>query len=337
MPNRSATARSPKSRSDPPSVVAIDLGATKVVSALVAADGTVRYRGERTPHANDGPEGVLAAVLRCARACLAAPGPPPTSVGIAVAAQVDPEAGTVVYAPNLRWAEFPLGPRVSRELGLPTRIVNDARAATLAEWRLGAGRGLDDIFCLSLGTGVGGSAVVGGRLAEGYRYAAGEIGHLTIVAGGRWCHCPNRGCLEAYVGGWAIAERAREAVAAAPSAGRELVARAGSPATISARTVFEAASAGDPLATRLVEETDAYLADGAVGIANAFNPARLILTGGLAVGRPAFVPFVQNAVRARCQPPAASAEVVAGRFGEESALIGAALAGFVTPSPPRPA
>lgn len=309
-------------------VLGIDLGATKVVSALVASDGSIHREGGRHLHANDGPAGVLRSLLESARSCLAQHrGPPPAAVGVAVAAQIEPKSGTVVHAPNLGWRDFPLARHVSEGLGgVPVVALNDARAAALAEWHLGAGRGASDLFCMILGTGVGGSAVVGGHLLEGARHALGEIGHLTVVAGGRKCHCPNSGCLEAYVGGWAIAERAQEAVRADLGAGIALTSRAGSPEQITARTVFEAYRAGDPLAERIVRETEGYLADGAVSIANAFNPELFVLGGGLVAGMPEFASVVEQAIRARCQPSAAGARVALARFGENAPLVGAAEA-----------
>ncbi len=329
MPKRSTGGRSPKS-SDRASrrpgdlVLGIDLGATKVVSGLVARDGTVVHHSGRHLHANDGPGGVIRSLVRSARACLDESDGPPAAIGVSVAAQVDPRTGTVVHAPNLGWRDVPLARRVAEELDGTVHVLNDARAATLAEWRLGAGRGTGNLFCLVLGTGVGGSAVVDDRLLEGGSHALGEVGHTTIVVGGRKCHCPNWGCFEAYVGGWAIAERTQEAVRADPTGGRALVERAGSPEMITAHTLFASYRAGDALAGRLVRETERFLADGAVSIVNAFNPSRLILGGGLVAGMPEFVPVVESAIRARCQPPAAGAEVALARFGEDASLIGAA-------------
>ena len=329
MPRRSTRARSRKSEPAAPDraqglALGIDLGATKVVSGLVAADGRIVHHSGRHLHANDGPGGVIHTLVQSARACLAETASPPVAIGVAVAAQVDPRTGTVVHAPNLGWRDVPLARRVAEELGRPVTVVNDARAATIAEWRHGAARGEQDVFCLVLGTGVGGSAVVGGRLLEGGSHALGEVGHLTIVVGGRRCHCPNWGCFEAYVGGWAIAERAQEAIRADPAAGAALLARAGDAPSVSAQTVFQAYRAGDPLAGRLVRETERFLADGAVSVVNAFNPSVLVLAGGLVAGMPEFLPVVESAIRARCQPSAAGARVVLAHWKEDAPLVGAA-------------
>jgi glucokinase len=330
MPNRRPEGSLPKSKRFTRSrssglVLGIDIGATKVVSGLVAADGSIVRHSGRHLHANDGPGGVIRTLVRSARACLSESTDRPIAIGVAVAAQVDPRTGTVVHAPNLGWRDVPLARRVSEELGAEVVVINDARAATVAEWRHGAGVGASDMFFLTLGTGVGGSAVVGGRLVEGGSHALGEVGHMTVVVGGRKCHCPNWGCLEAYVGGWAIAERAQEAVRSDPTAGAPLLARAGgSAAGISAQTVFQAHRGGDALAGRLVRETERFLANGAVGIVNAFNPSLLVVGGGLVAGMPEFLAVVESAVRARCQPPAAGARVVRARLVEDAALVGAA-------------
>ncbi len=321
---RSRTSKRIGSGSPEPLILGIDLGATKVVSGLVDARGRLVRHSGRIVHANDGPGGVIRSLVQSARACLDEESRAPVAIGVAVAAQVDPRAGTVVHAPNLGWRDVPLARRLSEELGAPVELINDARAATLAEWRFGAGRGVDDLFCLILGTGIGGSAVIGGQLPEGGAHAFGEVGHLTIEVGGRRCHCPNWGCFEAYAGGWAIAERARESVLADPTSGAELVRRAGTHETISAQTVFAAYRTGDPLAVRLVHETERYFADGVISVVNAFNPSVLLLGGGLIAGLPELVPVAESAIRARCQPPAASARVVRAGLGENAPLVGAA-------------
>jgi glucokinase len=302
----------------------VDLGATKVVALVTDRTGRVVGHSGRWAHSNDGPGPVIRVLLRAVQACLPDVAPMPQSVGISVAAQVDSRNGSVLYAPNLRWRHVPLGAIVGKALGRDVRVLNDARAATYGEWKLGAGVGCSDLFCLMIGTGVGGSAVMGGRLVDGGGSAAGEVGHIPIVSGGRRCHCPGSGCFEAYVGGWAVAQRAQELARAHPRSARALIARAGSARTIRAETVFSAARAGDPLARALVAETERYLEDGAVGVVNAFNPKLLVLGGGMVGGNPPWVRVVQRAVRTRCQPPAAAVRVVPAALGEDAPAIGAA-------------
>ena len=159
----------------------------------------------------------------------------------------------------------------------------------------------------------------------GCRNSAGELGHITIVANGRRCRCPNQGCLEAYAGGWAIAERARAAVQDDPQSGENLVALAGSIPQISAATVARAYADGDSLASRLVAETAQYLAAGVVGIVNALNPCLLIMGGGVIQGLPHYMSAVEQVVHQNALQTAADGlRIVMAKLGDKAGVIGAA-------------
>ncbi len=301
----------------------MDLGATKVVSGWVDPDGTVTGHSGARIHRNEGYSELVAEIVRCVRSSLSAGNRTLSAVGVGIAAQVDSLRGRVLYAPNLRWKSRPLASDLSRQLHAPVYLINDARAATLGEWRFGAGQGADNWLCLMVGTGVGSSAVVGGALLEGASNAFGEVGHMTLVSGGEPCHCPHRGCIEAYIGGWAIGERARRAVKT-PSGRRSLIGRlAGTPEHITARTVFEAYRKGDRLARRLVEAIEQYFADAVVGLVNSYNPSQLVLGGGIVEGLPHLVPILRRAIREQCQPSASKVRVLRARLGPDTVLIGA--------------
>jgi glucokinase len=176
-----------------------------------------------------------------------------------------------------------------------------------------------------VGTGLGGGIVSGGRMLTGCTNMAGELGHVTIVANGRPCRCRNRGCFEAYVGGWAIAERAREAIAADPDAGAVLVERAGGIDRVTAEIVQEAHDAGDPLASRLVDETAEYLGAGLVGVVNGFNPCTLVLGGGVIQNAPLYVDRAREIVSERALTAGVRRlKVVPAALGGEAGVIGAA-------------
>ncbi|EQD40922.1 ROK family protein, partial [mine drainage metagenome] len=196
-----------------PSVIGVDLGATKVISGWVDRQGKVSGHSGVRLHRNEGYAELVREIVRCVEASRSACPHAPAAIGVGVAAQVDSSEGRVLYAPNLKWRSRPLASDLSRHLQCPVYIINDARAATLGEWRHGAGQGSDNWLCLMVGTGVGSSAVVGGLLLEGASNSFGEVGHMTLVSGGAPCHCPHRGCIEAYIGGWAIGERARRETA----------------------------------------------------------------------------------------------------------------------------
>lgn len=305
-------------------VIGVDLGGTKIQAAVVSGEGRAFATHRRETDVEGGPANVVNDVLECIRACLDADPSEIEGVGVGVAGQVDAASGLVRSAPNLEWSDFPLGPRLEEALGVPVHVENDLRAITWGEWKHGAGRGFDDLLVLFVGTGVGGGVVSGGRLLTGDRGTAGELGHVTLVAGGRECSCPNQGCIEAYVGGWAIAERAKESIRAAPAEGRGLLERAGG-GELDARVVSEAAADGDPLARRLLDETGRYLGAGAVGLVHAFNPRRLVLGGGVVDGNPELVEAVESAVRTYAIPVAAERlEVRRSELGARAGVVGSA-------------
>jgi len=302
----------------------VDLGGTKIETALVDTAGRIVASHRHPTHLEKGPNGVIADVVTSIKTCLDEAGMTAQGLGVGMAGQVD-RAGTVRFAPNLGWRNVPLQVKLQEALGMPVIVNNDVHAATWGEWQHGAGQGIDDLVCLFVGTGIGGGIVSGGQLLEGCYHTAGELGHMTIVAGGRHCRCPNRGCLEAYAGGWAIAERAQEAARVDPKAGQRLVTLAGSIQQISAATVTQAYTDRDPLARRLVEETAQYLAAGLVSIINAFNPCLLVLGGGVILGLPEYIAMVEGAVRENALPTAVEGlRIVIAALGDKAGVIGAA-------------
>ncbi len=303
----------------------VDLGGTKVAVALADAGGSVLTSDVYPTQADRGPAAVIADIVTCVKERLGGPAKDAAALGVGVAGQVDETTGAVHFAPNLRWHEVALGAELEQALGMPVVVTNDVRAATWGEWIHGAGRGARDLVTLFIGTGVGGGIISGGRVLVGCTNTAGELGHVTIVTGGRKCTCPNSGCLEAYVGGWAIAEQAREAVARDLAAGKRLVAIAGGVGDITARSVTQAYREGDALAVRLVQEISRHLAAGMVGIVNAFNPCLFILGGGVLEGLPELATFVEGPVRTHALEAAVRGlRVVRAALGNQAGVVGAA-------------
>lgn len=307
----------------------VDLGGTKVETSLVDATGHILVSHKRPTRPEKGPDGVIADIIECVNSCLGGASQSAQALGIGMAGQIEKESGIVRFAPNLGWHNVPLRAKLEEALALPVIVTNDVRAATYGEWLYGAGQGVDDLVCLFVGTGVGGGVISGGKLLEGCSNTGGELGHMTIISGGRQCHCRNLGCLEAYVGGWAIGERAREAVRNEPKAGKALITLAGSIEKISAATVTEANANGDHLAQLIVEETAQFLAASLVGIVNAFNPCLIALGGGVIQGLPGYISFVERIVRRKALEAALEGLcIVMAALGNKAGVIGAAaLAG----------
>jgi glucokinase len=313
---------------EPPAHLAlgVDVGGTKIEVSLVDVNGRVVRTQRQATDAVRGPAHVIGEVVALVDESLHRADAAVDAVGVAVAGQVDAH-GTVRGAPNLEWTDVPLRDELERRLARPVVVLNDVRAAAWAEWYHGAGRGMRDVVVLFLGTGIGGAAVTDGEMLDGATNTHGEFGHTTLVAGGRQCHCRNRGCLEAYCAGWSIAERAQEAARADPAGGAALVRLAGGVDQITSGTVAAARTLGDPLALSLVRETGELLGAAVVSLVNALNPQRIILGGGVMDGFPELLELAEAVARARALPaPLEVMELVPAALGNHAPAVGAAAA-----------
>ncbi|MFL5685517.1 MAG: ROK family protein [Chloroflexota bacterium] len=322
--------RSPR-RPPPPDVVVLglDIGGTKLAAGVVTGDGRVLSRAVIPARAEEGPWSMIDRHVELARQVVADADVGWSrigGIGIACGGPLDPDAGLILSPPNLpSWDRIPLVDAVSERLGLPAAVENDATAGALAEWWFGAGRSrrVDDLIYLTISTGIGGGLVLGGRLYKGVAGNAGELGHLTVIYDGRQCGCGRRGCLEAYASGTNIAARAREAIAAGePSSLSDLP-------TITAKEVAQEALARDPLATRIWDETMAMLGSGIANILDIFNPALIVLGGGVTrVGDQLLVPVRDAGLRDAMEPARRSADVVLTELGTNHDVMSAAVVAF---------
>jgi glucokinase len=304
----------------------VDVGGTKIDTALVDSSGNIIASHYRLVNPDKDPDIAISDIVDSSKKLLEKSGLTPSAMGVGVAGQIDKINGLVRRSPNLPdWHDVPLRARLEESLGIPVTVNNDVRMITWGEWQHGAGQGVNDLVCLFIGTGIGGGIVSSGCMLEGCRNTAGELGHITVVAAGRKCSCPNEGCLEAYAGGWAIAERAQDAVRANPQAGQTLLNLAGDISRISSITVSEAFQKNDHLAQRLMKDTAKYLGAGIVSIVNAFNPCLLILGGSIILGFPDLVPAVEKRVRTQALPTAAeNLHITTAALGNKAGVIGAA-------------
>lgn len=252
----------------PVCIAAVDLGGTNTKHAVVGHDGSLLWQGTCPTPALDGRDALLrhlsAVVANCMRSGEEL-GFNPEAVGIATAGWVDPDAGKVIYATgNLPgWTGAPIRSELELDLGLPVSVENDANAMAVAEKRFGLGQGVDDMICLTLGTGVGGGCYNNGQLSRGSHFLGSAFGHVTIEPRGLPCTCGQLGCLEAY------------ANAAA------LVRYAGSPFE-SAQQVTSAALAGDAQAREAMRIYAGYLARGLAILLHILDPELVVLSGGIA-------------------------------------------------------
>jgi glucokinase len=307
--------------------IGVDVGGTKVEAALVDANGRVLAMRRYPTGPAQRPAGVFRDIVACIQeTCAPSAGEPVAGVGVGIAGQVDPATGIVRQAPNLGWKNVSLASELAVALQLPVVVMNDVQAATWGEWLHGAGQGVKDLVCLFVGTGIGAGIVSGGQMLTGCTGSGGELGHITLALDGPRCRCGNRGCLEAFAGGWAIGRRAQIAVARDPTAGKALLALAGGDRRLlTAAHVAEAAHNGDALAQRLVAQTGEALAAGVAAIVNGLNPCLVVLGGGVIEGLPELVGYVERGIRQRALAAAVERlRIARAALGRYAGVVGAA-------------
>ncbi|HWE10365.1 MAG TPA: ROK family protein [Solirubrobacteraceae bacterium] len=307
-------------------VLALDIGGTKLAAGIVDPAGATRSFLVMPSRTELGPDAVLADLFALGRDAVSDAGvawSQVAAVGIGCGGPLDAERGILVAPAHLRgWREVPVAALAQDTFGRPALLENDATAAAAAEHRYGAGAGRRNMVYLTISTGVGGGAVIDGRLYRGTTGNGGELGHVTVDWRGRRCRaCGRRGCLEAYVSGTSIAERAIEQM----DPGSRL-AELDRP---TAADVAAAARAGDRYAAAVWEETIDALACGLTSIVNLFEPELVVLGGGVTRSGEQLLGPVRERVRSAAMAPAGSAaEVVTAALGDRVGVVGAAAIAF---------
>ena len=305
-----------------PQAVGIDIGGTKIAAGVVTGDGTVLDR-TRVPTPPDDEAATLAALGEVVDQLLAR-NPGVEAIGLGAAGLVEWPGGNARWAPHNTYRRLELRRLLHERSGLPTVVDNDANAAAWAEARFGAGAGSDDLVLVTVGTGIGGGLVLGGRLYHGVHGFAGELGHLIVDPAGDLCACGNSGCLEAMASGSTLGRLGREAAAADP--GGRMATLAGRPGLVTGEVVFAAAAEGDKAALALFERVGHWLGVGIASLVTIFDPDLVVVGGGvaatgellLAPARASFERYV-HACAHRDLPP-----VVPARLGADAGLVGAA-------------
>lgn len=302
--------------------VGVDVGGTKLAAGLVAADGSILARAREDTPARD-PEAVVELIATVARRLAADAGAATLPVGVGAAGIVDLD-GSVRYAPNLDWSDYPLRSELEERLPAAVTVDNDANAAAWGEYAAGAAAAAGSLVMLTVGTGVGGGLVLDGRLVRGAQGLGAEFGHIVVLEGGPRCPCGNRGCLEALGSGSAIGRIAREALEAGDvpedSALRAL-------SEVTGKSVTIAAHHGDAFAAEVVARCGFWLGVGIASLVNALDPDLVVVGGGaMQAGRllldPARDAFAERVMgRAHRDLP----RIVRAQLADDAGLVGAAL------------
>lgn len=309
--------------------LAVDIGGTKILAALVSPCGEVISQEYCLTRAQEGVEAVTNRLLNATRRVLDKAGIATAQLeglGIAIAGALDTKSGVVTDSPNLPgWHNVPLENMITEKLGTKVRLINDANAAALAEYLLGAGRGAHNMIYITVSTGIGGGIIIDDRLYSGVDGCAGEIGHMTIDANGPRCNCGSSGCLEMLASGTAVA---REAVARIKRGESSQLAAlvGGKLEDIDARIVGIAANNGDPLARDVVAKAANYLGVGMVNVVNIFNPERIVVGGGMSHLGDMLLEPARRVVREKAfRLAAGSVSIVPSQLGDNAGVIGAAM------------
>jgi len=308
-----------------PRVIAVDLGGTKLAAAVFDGEGAVG-RSAVEPTDLSGEDAVLA---QLERVIVTLEEGEFAALGVGVPSTIDQRTGRAVASVNIPLEGVDLRDRLAERFGVPVVVENDANAATVAEHRLGAGRGSRHMVMLTLGTGVGGGLILDGRLYRGSVGAAGELGHITLDLDGPPCQgsCPGRGHLEALASGLAAEILAERVAAERPDGDLGRAAAAGR--AIDARLAVELAAAGPGDARDVLEHVGFHLGVGIADLVNVFNPEVVVVGGGFADARELVLGPARNVVAERALAPARDeARIVPAELGSEAGLVGAALVAF---------
>jgi glucokinase len=289
----------------------LDLGGTNLKWVVLERDGSaqsVRATGQVPTDTSRGERSVVDQLIEMARASFRDLGLMET-VGVGVPGLYDPVAGTTRFMPNVpgKWAGVPVAAEINAAVRAPVRLINDARAFTLAEHRLGAGRGVDAMLGITLGTGIGGGLILGGALYMGHDGTAGEFGHLTVLPDGPACNCGSRGCLEALARADAIA------------------AACGQPTV---EMSVQAARAGDRRAQQGLVQVGQFLGIGVGMVIAMLSVDRVVVGGGVAAAGEMLLEPLRAELRRRVFITDLDAVAVVGaELGIWAGAIGAAVHG----------
>jgi glucokinase len=312
--------------------VGLDVGGTTMKAAVVDDAGTAAPSVSLATEPHLGQERGLETMCEAIRLAVGTAGltmADIAAIGVATPGLMDIKLGLILDPPNLRpWRNVPVPDYIRKVFGKPTAFQNDANAAAFGEFWIGAGRDVNSLVLFTLGTGVGGGIIVNDRVIEGAHSHGGEVGHLRIDLPdrGRLCGCGRRGCLEAYASATAVVARTREAIAGyrGPTKLRELL-HDESGYEITAKEVFDAAAAGDPLAAQVVDDTAYYLALGACAIIAVVDPEMIALGGGMTAAGEPFLDAVREYVgRFGLSYPASKVQIRYAQLGADAGFIGAA-------------
>lgn len=276
-------------------VVGVDLGGTKIYTALVDLEGNIIKEKTVETLAHEGEQAVMGRIVDTINYVIDGTDKDLIkSIGIGSPGPLDVKNGIIIENSNLPFKNFAIVKTIKETYDLPTYLDNDANVATLGEFMFGAGKGTENMVFITASTGIGGGAVLNGKLFRGSTGNALEVGHMTVATEGPRCGCGNLGCAEALGSGTAIGKRAKEAVLS------NVVTSLKNYENVTAKEVFKEAANGDRVAKNILNTSLTYLG---IAVANAitnFDPEKVVVGGGVVNGGDIVIDTIRNVVEERC-------------------------------------
>ncbi len=302
-------------------VIGIDLGGTKISTALSTFEGEVVEKVVIPTNAKEGEIpvlnriiGTVESVLEQAKVDVAEV----ETIGIGSPGPLDAKKGVIISTPNLPFKDFNVTKPLMDKFDVPVYLDNDANVATIGEFMFGAGKGKSNVVYFTVSTGVGGGAVLNGNIYRGNTCNALEIGHTTVAPNGPRCNCGNVGCLEALASGTAIGKRGMEAVATNVETSLKSYEK------VTSYEVFKEAEKGDQVAMDIVEDALNYLGIGVANAVSIFDPEVIIIGGGVTQVGDILFNKVREVVKKRCFKSMVEAcEIVPAGLGTDAGVMGA--------------
>jgi len=309
-------------------VLGIDLGGTKILTAVVTQSGEVISRAKKKTQAKKSTAVILDRLAMCCRDAVEAAGmnfKQISGIGIGSPGPLDPIKGEVIETPNMNLTGAPITAHLEKQFKVPTFLDNDVNIGTLGEFTYGAGKGKKHVVGIFLGTGVGGGVIVDGKLLHGFSLNAGELGHMKLVVGGDVCGCGLKGCLEAYASKTAIIRRMKKAVdSGKPTILTDLI---GSDWTKLTSKVFKQAVAdNDKLVKTEIRRAAKYTGIGVGSLLNILSPEVVVIGGGLVEAlEDEIMPLVRRHAERNCFPIVSKGvQIVPAKLGDDAGILGAA-------------
>ena len=302
-------------------VLAADVGGTNTRMAVVSENGNIVTLLKKSTHCKDGMAEMIKFIVSFAEETIEKSKLSKEEIcgmGIGFPGPLNAETGTIYNPPNLNgWDNVPLRAILEKELKVPVAIENDANAAALGEWWKGAGSGTDSLFCITLGTGVGGGIILDGKVWHGASSIAGEIGHTTVIRDGIKCTCGNIGCLEAYACSGGILKRVNNAL---------LKERDNSLQPLTdLKQVGQMVMQGNEIVLNVIKETGVLLGIAIANIVNLLNPEMIVLFGGVTnLGEHLVIPLKEEVKRRAFKKATESLRIELSQLGDNSGILGAA-------------